>query len=83
VQETLAYGIAGFVLFVACLLVPLFRFTGDADKQLYTLFLLSFFIICLTESILEISKGIVYYSFFNSIFAFVQPGMETTQKKQY
>jgi O-antigen ligase len=82
-QETLAYGIAGTVLFVACLLAPFLLYSGNANKQLYVLFLLSFFIICLTESILEISKGIVFYSFFNSIFAFVPGSLKTTQKTQY
>lgn len=81
-QETLAYGIAGLLLFIACLLTPLLMYLRNAEKQLYVLFLLSFGIICLTESILEISKGIVFYSFFNSIFAFV-PSVKTTQKKQY
>ncbi|HYC29050.1 MAG TPA: O-antigen ligase family protein, partial [Chitinophagaceae bacterium] len=83
VQETLAYGIVGFVLFAACLLLPLFRYPASPERQLYILFLLSFFIICLTESILEISKGIVFYSLFNSIFAFVRPQMITTQKKEH
>jgi O-antigen ligase len=82
-QETLAYGIIGLLAFIACLLVPLLLYYGDANKQLYVLFLLSFFIICLTESILEISKGIVFYSFFNSIFAFVPTSLKTTQKTQY
>jgi O-antigen ligase len=82
-QETLAYGIAGLAVFAACLLAPLLLYYGSTDKQLYILFLLSFFIICLTESILEISKGIVFYSFFNSIFAFVPANLKTTQKKQY
>ncbi|HYF31102.1 MAG TPA: O-antigen ligase family protein [Chitinophagaceae bacterium] len=78
IQETLSYGIAGFMVFSACLLIPLFAYfrslrgSGAASgRQLYCLFLVSFFIICITESILEISKGIVFYSFFNSIFAFV------------
>ena len=78
IQDTIAYGIAGFVLFTACLLVPLFSYFrslrgngAEHFRQLYCLFLISFFIICITESILEISKGIVFYSFFNSIFAFV------------
>jgi O-antigen ligase len=77
-QETLAYGIAGFVSFTACIFIPFFAFfrslranAGGWNKQLYCLFLLCFFIVCLTESILEISKGIVFYSLFNSIFAFV------------
>lgn len=78
VQETLAYGIAGFILFAASLLVPLFLHWNNGWRQLYILFLLSFFIICLTESILEISKGIVFYSFFNSIFAFVPAKPGTT-----
>jgi O-antigen ligase len=82
-QETLAYGIAGLAVFVACLLAPFLLYNGNAEKQLYILFLLSFAIICLTESILEISKGIVYYSFFNSIFAFVSANFQTTQKKQH
>jgi len=82
-QETLAYGIAGFLLFAACLLLPLFWYPAKPEKQLYVLFLLSFIIICLTESILEISKGIVFYSLFNSIFAFVRPTLVTTQKKEH
>ena len=82
-QETLAYGITGSVVLMACLLIPLLLYYGNAEKQLYVLFLLSFFIICLTESILEISKGIVFYSFFNSIFAFVPESLKTTQKTQY
>lgn len=82
-QETLAYGIVGLAAFMACLLAPLLMYYSNAGKQLYILFLLSFFIICLTESILEISKGIVFYSFFNSIFAFVPANLKTTQKKQH
>lgn len=83
IQETVSYGIAGFILFTACLLVPMFMFVRDKSRQLYWLFLLSFFIICITESILEISKGIVFYSFFNSIFAFVAATMpQTTQNKR-
>lgn len=83
VQETLAYGIAGFILFAACLLLPLFWYPPNPERQLYGLFILSIFIICLTESILEISKGIVFYSLFNSIFAFVRPPLITTQKKEH
>lgn len=76
-QSMIAYGITGLVVFTACLLVPLGVFfkslggKGPLNNQLYCLFLVSFIIVCLTESILEISKGIVFYSFFNSIFAFV------------
>lgn len=84
IQETISHGIAGFILFTACLLAPMFMFVRDKNRQLYWLFLLSFVIICITESILQISKGIVFYSLFNSIFAFVPATMpQTTQNKQH
>ncbi|HEY0680623.1 MAG TPA: O-antigen ligase family protein [Chitinophagaceae bacterium] len=81
IQETLACGFAGFLIFITCLLAPLITFFRDNRKQLYVLFLVTFLIICLTESILEISKGIIFYSFFNSIFAFVPTSQETTKKQ--
>lgn len=84
IQETISYGIAGFILFTACLLAPMILFAKYKNRQLYWLFLLSFVIICITESILEISKGIVFYSFFNSIFAFVAVTRpQTIQNKQH
>jgi len=71
IQQTIAHGISGLVLLAACLFVPMLRYVRKGDHQLYILFLVSFLCICLTESVLEISKGIVFYSFFNSIFAFL------------
>ncbi len=72
IQETLATGFAGLLIFIMGIAVPLYRFIGKKPCQLYCLFLLCFLIICLTESILELNKGIVFYSFFNSLFAFTK-----------
>jgi hypothetical protein len=41
-------------------------FSGET----YLLFLLLFSVIGISESVLEVNKGIIWYSFFNSIFAF-------------
>lgn len=86
-QAMLAYGVAGILVFSACLLVPFIMFFRSLRlngthwyRQLYCLFLVSFLIICLTESILEISKGIVFYSFFNSIFAFILTSQPQNQR---
>jgi O-antigen ligase len=79
VQHTLAYGVVGFVVFAACLLVPFLLYVKKPGYQLYCLFLISFLSICMTESILEISKGIIFYSFFNSIFAFVHTDVYGTK----
>jgi O-antigen ligase len=69
-QQTIAFGIAGIVIFLLCLLVPLFLYIRSSQYTLYILFLICFMVICLTDSILEVSKGVVLYSFFNSLFAF-------------
>ncbi|HYE56618.1 MAG TPA: O-antigen ligase family protein [Chitinophagaceae bacterium] len=70
IQQTIAHGIMGLLLFAACMFAPMF-IARRKGQQLYLLFLVSFLCICFTESVLEISKGIVFYSFFNSIFAFL------------
>ncbi len=70
IQQAIASGVLGLVVFLACIFIPLFRFIRQKDKLFYTLFLLCFAFICITESVLEISKGVIWYSFFNSIFVF-------------
>ena len=71
IQETIAGGIAGLVVLLACFLVP-FVLYARANYPPYLLFLSCIIIICLTESIFELSKGVILYSFFNSIFAFTK-----------
>ena len=69
-QQTIAFGIAGISIFVLCLLVPLVLYIRSSQYTPYILFLICFMIICLTDSILEVSKGVILYAFFNSLFAF-------------
>ncbi len=70
IQQAIASGIAGLIVFLACILAPLLYFIGQRDKLIYILFLFCFAFICITESVLETSKGVIWYSFFNSIFVF-------------
>lgn len=69
IQEAVAHGITGLVLLLACICVPLVYAIRE-KRMLYALFLAAFAFSCLTESILEINKGLVWYSFFNAIFVF-------------
>jgi O-antigen ligase len=70
-EQILANGIMGFILLALCIAVPLFRYLYRKNTTLlYPIFLIIFAFICCSESFLEINKGIVWYSFFNSIFVF-------------
>lgn len=69
IEQWLMTGIVGCILYILSLGFPLFQ-SLKSGKVLYTLFLTVFIFFCLTESLLEISKGVVWFSFFNSIFAF-------------
>lgn len=69
-QQLLSTGLLSVFLFCLCLLVPLKNSLFIRRNIVYTFFILTFAIVCITESLLEINKGIVWYSFFNSIFAF-------------
>jgi len=80
IQFLLETGIIGMILFILCLIYPLYKsyFQGN---QLYVLFILLFSFCCLTESMLETNKGIVFYSFFNSLFSF--HFLKTSDNKQF
>jgi O-antigen ligase len=69
IQQWVTNGIAGFLLLIAALLLPV-CFNKYRLQPFYLSFLVIFGIYCFTESMLEINKGIVLYSFFNSIFVF-------------
>ncbi|MBC7851710.1 MAG: O-antigen ligase family protein [Chitinophagaceae bacterium] len=71
VQVTIAYGIIGFLVLACALLIPLGIAVRNNDP-LYALFLICFIFICITESTLELSKGVIAYSFFNALFAFTK-----------
>jgi hypothetical protein len=66
----LGFGVGGLAVLLACMIVPALILKGDPFVRVRLVFLLLFFLICFTEVILDINKGIIWYSFFNSIFAF-------------
>ncbi|MEO1051320.1 MAG: O-antigen ligase family protein [Bacteroidota bacterium] len=69
IQTTLALGLIGLVVLLLNIFYP-FYLAISRRELLYAAFLLLFAICCLTESYLTRNKGIVFYSFFNAIFAF-------------
>jgi len=69
-QITLANGLPGLLILLACIFYPLLHYRKKFSANSYFLFLLLFAVVGITESILEVNKGIIWYSFFNSIFAF-------------
>ena len=69
-QITLANGLPGLLILLSCIIYPLLHYKRNFSGNIYLLFLLLFTVAALSESILEINKGITWYSFFNSIFAF-------------
>jgi O-antigen ligase len=69
IQETLANGVMGLLIFLSCLFLPLYVAVKEKN-MLYTLFILCFAFICLTESVLDLHKGVIWYSFFNSLLFF-------------
>src|SRR5688572_7232000 len=69
-QITLANGIPGLLILLSCIFYPLLNYRKKISGNIYFLFLLLFAVVAITESILEVNKGIIWYSFLNSIFAF-------------
>jgi O-antigen ligase len=69
-QETVAFGVPGLVIFLLCLAVPFYSYIYSKRHLLYCTFILLFAFVCLSESILQLSKGIIWYSFFNALFSF-------------
>lgn len=61
-------GATGLVLLLAMFLVP-FLVAWRKSDWLYILFLMCVFLNALTESILERQAGILFFAFFNSLFA--------------
>jgi O-antigen ligase len=69
IQQLLSHGIIGLVSLLLSIGIG-FYLAFKQKNTLYFYFLVIFAVICLTESFLEINKGIIWYSFFNSLFAF-------------
>jgi len=69
-QFAIGFGMPGLLLMILCISVPLYQYRRKYSTNAYWLFLAIFALTALTESVLEVNKGIILYSFFNSIFAF-------------
>ena len=69
VQTTLGLGFVGLLVFVASLVVPAVLAFRQRNYLVLS-FLLLFSLCCITESMLYVHKGIVFFSFFNSFFTF-------------
>jgi O-antigen ligase len=66
-QTFIDLGIVGLLLFLATLVVAAFIAIKHYD-YLFLSFVVLFSFACLTESMLELNKGIVFFSFFISLF---------------
>jgi O-antigen ligase len=64
-------GLPGVFLFILCMALPVAWFYKKSAALEYFLFLALAFTISMTETLLNVNKGIIWYSFFNSIFAFI------------
>jgi O-antigen ligase len=79
----LSLGITGFILFLASLAFP-FVFAIREHHIVYACFLIFFCICCLTENNLSRQMGVVFFTLFNSLFAFlpVTSGESVLSSKQ-
>lgn len=70
-NQYLEYALIGGAVLLGSFIIQLtyaFRIAWAKRDVLYILFLLQFILSCLTESMLETHKGIVYFAFFNALF---------------
>lgn len=70
IQISLATGLPGLIILLSCIIYPLRHYQKKFLSKQYLIFIVLFAFICFSESVLEANKGVVWYSFFNSIFAF-------------
>jgi len=80
----LANGLPGLLIYVSCLVIPLLMFGGKASALDYTLFICLLLVMSFTETFLNVNKGVILYSFFNSIFGFAYftTGVRPTSKRR-
>jgi O-antigen ligase len=64
-ETAIGLGIPGLLVLLASFFVSL-RYAYKHKKIIYFIFILLFFISCMTESMLERQSGVVFYAFFNS-----------------
>lgn len=69
VQTTLGLGVTGLIVLLASFLIPGVLAIRQRN-MLYLGFLILFSFCCITESMLYVQKGLVFYSVFTSLFLF-------------
>ncbi len=66
-QTTLALGVVGLLIFLLNLFFPLI-FAFKARRFVYLSFIILFALGCITESMLNVYKGVVFFTYFNTLF---------------
>lgn len=66
-QTSIDLGLVGLTGFLLCLAIPGYVAFKNRDYLMLS-FVALFAIVCMTESVLELNKGIVFFSFFISLF---------------
>lgn len=69
IQNMIGNGVAGLIAILAVIFIPLFWPVQNNLRAIYVPFILLFAIISLSEVVLDINKGIIWYAFFNSLLA--------------
>ncbi len=67
-QTTIALGLVGLFFLIGTFFVAII-FAWREQHYFYLFFVLLFAMCCLTESMLEMEKGVLFFCFFNSFFA--------------
>lgn len=68
-EEAVRHGIIGLLVFLLMLIIPAY-YSFKQRQPLYLAFLFIFAMSCLSESVTGTQKGVVFYAFFNALFAF-------------
>lgn len=69
-QSTLDLGIIGVLWLILAFIYPLIKSGNRHHQILFLSFIFLFGMCCLSESMLEVQKGVVFYSLFNSLLVF-------------
>ncbi len=68
-QTTIALGLSGLLLIGACFVIP-FRIVLQKRQFLLGWLILLFFMYALTESVFEVQAGVIFFTYFSSLFVF-------------
>lgn len=72
-QTWMENGFFALLVLLVCIFGPLFQLKGDPS---YIAFILIFSVMCMTESILDRQKGIIFFTLFQSLFLAIKPALQ-------